>query len=214
MELTSEIVITHQPNIFLERLKSQKSDADLTIIESRDERGNSKEFLLEDAQMVIEKAHIASQRLHYIVLVAPRFSEIAQNRLLKVLEEPPKNKIFILITASKSALLKTILSRLPLRIVDERNGIESSTSSLIEEPLTLSTLYRFTQTHSKISVEECRELIEKISLDIMNSEEYSLDAATLEYLSNALRALDVGAPTSFVLNAFLLRLLAVKNLKD
>lgn len=59
------------------------------------------------------KAHSASHRV-FIIEDANRMNEQAQNALLKVLEEPPKNVIFILLTPSKTVLLDTIISRCAL----------------------------------------------------------------------------------------------------
>ncbi len=56
------------------------------------------------------KAHQAAHRV-FIIEDAHRMNEQAQNALLKVLEEPPKNVIFILLVPSKTMLLDTIISR-------------------------------------------------------------------------------------------------------
>jgi len=56
------------------------------------------------------KAHSAQNRV-FIIEDAHRMNEQAQNALLKVLEEPPKNVIFILLTTSRTLLLDTIISR-------------------------------------------------------------------------------------------------------
>ncbi len=56
------------------------------------------------------KAHQALHRV-FIIEDAHRMNEQAQNALLKVLEEPPKNVIFILLVPSKTMLLDTIISR-------------------------------------------------------------------------------------------------------
>lgn len=56
------------------------------------------------------RAHQASHRV-FIIEDANRMNEQAQNALLKVLEEPPKNVIFILLVPSKTMLLDTIISR-------------------------------------------------------------------------------------------------------
>jgi len=47
----------------------------------------------------------------FIIDGAERMNEQAQNALLKVLEEPPANVIFILISLSRTILLETIVSR-------------------------------------------------------------------------------------------------------
>ena len=56
------------------------------------------------------KPHQAKNRV-FIIDFADTMNEQSQNALLKVLEEPPGNIIFILIVESKSSLLETIISR-------------------------------------------------------------------------------------------------------
>lgn len=56
------------------------------------------------------KPHSADRRV-FIIDGAHRMNEQAQNALLKVLEEPPRGVVFILITPSKTFLLDTIVSR-------------------------------------------------------------------------------------------------------
>ncbi len=56
------------------------------------------------------KAHQAPHRV-FIIEDAHRMNDQAQNALLKVLEEPPKNVVFILLVPSKTKLLDTIISR-------------------------------------------------------------------------------------------------------
>lgn len=56
------------------------------------------------------KPHMAKRRV-FIIDFADTMNEQSQNALLKVLEEPPADIIFILLTESKAALLETIISR-------------------------------------------------------------------------------------------------------
>ncbi len=56
------------------------------------------------------KPHSASHRV-FIIEDASRMNPQAQNALLKVLEEPPQNVVFILLVPSKTMLLDTIISR-------------------------------------------------------------------------------------------------------
>jgi len=56
------------------------------------------------------KPHQAKKRV-FIIDEAHTMNDQSQNALLKVLEEPPGDIIFILIAESKSALLETIISR-------------------------------------------------------------------------------------------------------
>lgn len=61
-------------------------------------------------QQAFVKAHIADKRV-FVIDRADTMNEQAQNALLKVLEEPPAGVVFILIAASRTALLDTIISR-------------------------------------------------------------------------------------------------------
>lgn len=209
MKLASGILITHQSDETLAELQSQSTEALFTIIRSEDDKGKAKEFLVEHAQEAIAKAYIASESLNYLVLIAPKFSEIAQNRLLKIIEEPPKNKHFILITQSKSALLPTIQSRLPVTVLHDAENEE--TLALDIHDLNLQKVYDFTQKHKSLSAVECRVLVEKIALSVMKSGSYEVDESLLKLFSNAIEVLDMGSPTSFVLNTLLLKLLAKKR---
>ena len=56
------------------------------------------------------KPHMASCRV-FIIDCADTMNEQSQNALLKVLEEPPGNAVFLLIAESKASLLETIISR-------------------------------------------------------------------------------------------------------
>lgn len=209
MKLASGIIITHQNEETLSQLEAQRSNESFTIIRSQDEKGNPKEFLVEHAQEAIAKAYIASEGINYLILIAPKFSEIAQNRLLKIIEEPPKNKRFILMTESKSALLPTIQSRLPVTVLHDAE--EEEVLELDIDNLNLQLAYDFTQKHKALSATECRVLVEKISLAVMKSGKYEIDESLLKLFSNAIEVLDMGSPTSFVLNTLLLKLLAKKR---
>jgi DNA polymerase-3 subunit delta' len=72
-------------------------------------------FKLAQATLAIKEAYIASNDIKYIFLCGATFRKEAQNSLLKVLEEPPRNVVFIIITNSKTSMLPTIYSRLPYK---------------------------------------------------------------------------------------------------
>ena len=55
-------------------------------------------------------AHTAKRRV-FIIEQANTMNPASQNKLLKVLEEPPSDVVFILITPSAEALLETVVSR-------------------------------------------------------------------------------------------------------
>lgn len=166
-------------------------------------------FRVEDAKVVIEKAYMASEEKTIIILAASTFSSVIQNKLLKVIEEPPKNKEFILITQSKSTILSTIKSRLPVTVLSELK--EEVSLDLDLSQLSLSTVYEFIQTHKRTDSRSMKRVVERISQEAIASGSYDLDETTLTLFSNAFLALDVGSPPQFVLNTLLLKLLARKK---
>ena len=52
-------------------------------------------FLIEDAKAVIAESYISESQTKYIILGSYEFTNISQNSLLKVLEEPPRNIEYI-----------------------------------------------------------------------------------------------------------------------
>ncbi len=207
--LSSGVIITKKPDEVLDSLHELRTHEIFTIIKNEDEKGVTKEFLVENAKQTIAKAYVASDVLNYIILISPIFSDIVQNRLLKILEEPPKNKAFIIITESKSAILDTIKSRMPITVLQEDKSEE--TFSLDIETLNLAKVYEFVQKNSRISAKECQKIVESIAMATMKSGRYNLDETTLKVFSNSIKALDMGSPTSFILNTVLLKLLARKK---
>jgi len=172
----------------------------VTIIDS-----GSREFLVEHAKEAIKRAYITTPKLETIILISPKFSIIAQNKLLKILEEPPENKEFILITKSKSSLLPTIKSRLPIKNLNRvRKDIDLK---LDLENLDLEEIYNFLKEHKRVSKLEAKEIVESISISIIKSDRYRVDSKLLKSFSNYIKALEVGTNPTFILTGMFLKLL-------
>ena len=204
MILTSQVIISSDIDNTIALIEAHKTNERIVkIIEEE------KAFSVKDAQQVIEKAYMASEETTVIILAAKIFSPIVQNKLLKIIEEPPAKKEFILITPSKSTILATIRSRLPITILLEDKGEEAL--NLDMRQLSLSLVYEFIQTHKRTNAKEMAGIIERISKEAIDSQSYNLDEKTLSLFSNCFVALDMGSPPQFVLNALLLKLLARKK---
>ncbi|MDQ7047273.1 MAG: DNA polymerase III subunit delta' [Sulfurovum sp.] len=171
--------------------------------------GEKASFTLSEVKKVIEKAYLASEEKTVIILIADQFSKEVQNALLKVIEEPPKNKIFIFLTESKSAILPTIKSRLPVSLLSGKR--EEEALGLDINHLSLALVYEFVQTHKRTDAKAMKPLLERISKEAIYGEGYNLDEQTLTVFSNIFIALDMGSPPQFVLNTLLLKLLARKK---
>ncbi len=203
MKLISQVIITQY---MLETIsKLEKMATDERIIKIIKEEN----FLVEDAKLAIEKAYMASEELTVIIMAAKLFSPVVQNKLLKVIEEPPRNKAFILITQSKATILPTIRSRLPITILND--SAEETELGLDLSMLSLERVYRFVQEHKRTDAKVMRPLIERIAKEAMKSSRYELDERSLNLFENASKAVDMGSPPQFVLITLLLKLLARKK---
>lgn len=203
MRLISQVIISSDIEGTVSKLEALQENERFVKIIKEDN------FLVEDAKLAIEKAYMASEESTIIILGAKTFSPVVQNKLLKVIEEPPPKKEFILITPSKATILDTIRSRLPVTVLSEEK--EEEVLDLDLKQLSLATVYAFVQDHKRTDAKTMKLLIERISKQAIRSQAYDLDDKTLTLFSNAFIALDVGSPPQFVLNTLLLKLLARKK---
>jgi len=202
--LRSQVIVTAKIEETIATLEAQRSTERIVKILEED-----KAFGVDDAKEVIAKAYMASEETTVIILSAKVFSPIVQNKLLKIIEEPPKNKEFILITNSKSTILSTIRSRLPIVVLSEKREDEALDIELSQ--LSLSSVYEFIQIHKRTNAKEMTGIIERIAKEAITSQSYNLDEKTLSLFSDCFVALDMGSPPQFVLNTLLLKLLARKK---
>ena len=80
----------------------------------------AEELSIEISREIIDESYIAADGEKIILIAANAFNIYAQNALLKILEEPPKQVYFILFAKMKSQLLPTIRSRMPIFRSEER----------------------------------------------------------------------------------------------
>lgn len=98
----------------------------ITIMPENDKKNISVAQIRDMRSSAFIKPHMPGKKV-FIIDFADTMNEQSQNALLKVLEEPPKNVIFILIAENASALLDTINSRcvkLELTVPSEENALE------------------------------------------------------------------------------------------
>jgi DNA polymerase-3 subunit delta' len=226
MRLSSQVIISNDIGESIIRLENLRTDEQIVEIvtpqvakeieqlDGRDIDGYSisrviterEAFRIEDSKIAIEKAYISSEVERVIILASREFSPIIQNRLLKVIEEPPTKVSFILLTLSKSTILPTIRSRLPIKVLKQKSN--HSTLGINLYKLDLKSVYSFIQDHKRINHAEAKILVEKISIEAMRSQRFNLDSSTLQLFQRSFMALDVGSPPQFVLTTLLLKLLA------
>lgn len=166
------------------------------------------EFLLLQATLAIKEAYIATSEKKYIFLCGTTFRKEAQNSLLKILEEPPKNVIFIIITNSKSSLLPTIYSRLAYKYL--KKSILKKESILDLNKLDLKDIYNFLKENQKISKNEAKEIVETILIKV-NKQKIKLSHKELDFFSKSIKLIELNSRPINVITTLLLSIANQKN---
>jgi len=206
MNLISQVIVTSRFDETVEHLRSLAQNHERFELIKADD---GKSFQVKDAKLAIEKAYIASYEKKIIILISDTFSEVVQNKLLKAIEEPPENTEFVLMLSSRSTLLPTITSRLPVIILDEEDTSEAL--KLDMHKLDVRSVYEFVQEHIRADNTQAKVLLEQIAKSAIKSGQYDIDERTLDIFRDSRIALDKGSPSSFVLIGVLLKLLARKQ---
>jgi DNA polymerase-3 subunit delta' len=195
-ELTSShIIITDQVEEEIDGIKQR-------LYPSRIVPFYKDDFLIDDAKEVIREAYIAEEKVKYIILAAKLFNEASQNSLLKLLEEPPRNIEFIIITESKAALLPTVRSRMPL--ISKKSQKEALELDISLKKLDLRALFDFVKAHERTPKHEAKELIEALYHKAMD-EQIMLDAKQLESFETAYKLIGLNARMNSVLSMLLMK---------
>lgn len=166
------------------------------------------EFQILQATNAIKEAYIASNENKYIFLCGSTFRKEAQNSLLKVLEEPPKNVVFIILTSSKSSILPTIYSRMPYKYM--KNSLLKEEISLDILKLDLKDIYMFLKDNQRISKNEAKNIVETILLKTTN-QNIKLSTSKLDLFSKSTKLLDLNSRPINVLTSLLLSLVNQKS---
>ncbi|ECR3150153.1 DNA polymerase III subunit delta' [Campylobacter jejuni] len=146
------------------------------------------EFLLDDARAVEKESYIAETEEKIIILMANSFRIEAQNFLLKLLEEPPKNIKFLIVVPSKNLLLPTIKSRL---ICEKRNKIKAKNTLNLElNKMDLKTLFEFLQENENLDKAELMEKIALIAEESVKFKDFNADELEFFYESYELAKLN------------------------
>jgi DNA polymerase-3 subunit delta' len=163
------------------------------------------DFKIEDAKEVIAEAYKSEENAKTLILGAKSFTVPAQNALLKILEEPPRNIVFILIAPNKSAFLPTVRSRLSL--TQEKNLRHYELLPIELGKLDLAKMFAFVKEHERLKKHEAKALIEQLSHQVIHTERLSLTSSQLEGFEKALRLLELNARFQSVLVMVLMNFL-------
>lgn len=163
------------------------------------------DFKIEDAKEVIAEAYKSEENTKTLILGAKSFTVPSQNALLKILEEPPKNIVFVLLAPNKSTFLPTVRSRLSLH---QEHAVKAHTTLNISlGTLDLSGLFSFVKEHDRLKKHEAKALIEQLMHQAIHVEKLSLSTAQLEGFDKALRLIELNCRFQSVLVMVLMNFL-------
>ena len=182
--IKGHILIANEIESEIERLENELKP--LRVVKFFEEN-----FKIEHAKLVTQEAYISESETKYIIIAAIEFTSVAQNSLLKLLEEPPKNIEFIVISPTKSNLLPTVRSRLPI-LKREQNHMQESL--LIDlSRVDYNEVFRFLKEHNRVSKNEAKALVEALFKRATIEEKLILSEEQLENFDLAFRLLDLNA---------------------
>ena len=167
----------------------------------------SDDFLLENAKEVIAEAYIAEKDEKILVINANSFRTEAQNALLKIIEEPPRNIKFIIATQSKNLLLPTIRSR--MLIENNLTKKPKITLDLNLKALSLKELTNFVdqkiaeEQAQKFGKNELKELVGTIVTKAVDSG-YKFSGEEMDYFFSLIKLADLNAKSHAILMPLLL----------
>ena len=167
----------------------------------------SDDFLLENAKEVIAEAYIAEKDEKILVIQANSFRTEAQNALLKIIEEPPRNIKFIIVTQSKNLLLPTIRSR--MLIENNLTKKPKITLDLNLKSLSLKELTSFIdqkiadEQAQKFGKNELKGLVGVIVTNAVDSG-YKFSGDEMDYFFSLIKLADLNAKSHAVLTPLLL----------
>lgn len=166
------------------------------------------DFLLENAKEVIREAYIAESKQKVIVMVSKSFNLIAQNSLLKILEEPPRNITFIMCAPSRMIFLPTVRSRLTIKTLEA--DVKLQKSGLDFKKMGISEIYSFVKQKKYIEKDELKSLIQGIIEEICE-QDIKLSAYELSFFEKLLHLAELNSSSS---NLLLCALLTIYNRKN
>jgi len=154
-------------------------------------------FKLEHAKAVVAEAYISESQTKYIVLAGNSFTTEAQNSLLKVLEEPPRNIEFIIISPTKSNLLPTIRSRLPVVKGERITNVVVCDLNLAR--LDYNEVFLFLKENARVKKDEAKKLVQALYFRAIAVDKLILNEEQLDNFDKAYRLLELNSRPQSVL---------------
>ncbi len=154
-------------------------------------------FKIEHAKAVLSEAYISESETKYIVLGAQEFTAVAQNSLLKLLEEPPRNIEFIIISPTKSNLLPTVRSRLPILKINTTHEMQEINLNLSR--IDYAQVFAFLKENARVKKIQAKELLEALFYRATVTDMLILTPLQLDNFDKAYRLLELNSRPQSVL---------------
>lgn len=166
-------------------------------------------FNIELARKAITESLISSYENKYIILYGKQFRLEALNALLKSLEEPPKNIVFIIITNNKANIIPTVISRLHIFFFKEDVKAKPILDKLNYRNITEKDGITLILKYRRISRDDLKDIImDIIRLDGINNHK-SFNTKELDRLTNYIKLLNLNSIAINILTGLVM--LLVKN---
>ncbi len=188
--------------IISKELENEIEQLEKTLAGHRVVKFVEENFKIEHAKAVTAEAYISETTTKYLILAAIDYTDVAQNSLLKLLEEPPVNIEFIIITPTKSILLPTIRSRLPILKVATSHDLHELNLNLAR--LDYNSVFEFLKTNARVSKIEAKQLVESLFYRATVIDKLILSEKQLQNFDQAYRLLELNSRPQSVLAMLLM----------
>lgn len=169
------------------------------------------EFKIEHAKAVAAESYIGESEVKYLILGANSFNNVSQNSLLKLLEEPPNNVEYIIVSPTKSNLLPTVRSRMPIIKSQFSSSPQKSDISLNLSKPDYAEIFSFLKECARLSKSEAKSMVESIFRKATEAEGMILSQKRLQDFDRAYRLLELNARPQSVLAMIIMGLSGEKN---
>lgn len=167
------------------------------------------EFKIEHAKAALAESYISESQIKYIILGANSFNSVSQNSLLKLLEEPPRNIEYIIISPTKSNLLPTVRSRMPVIKGETTHKLQEISLNLSK--IDYAEVFTFLKANERVKKSEAKLLVEAIFYRATFMEKLILSEQQLKNFDAAYRLLELNSRPQSVLAMLIMSFVGEKN---
>ena len=165
-----------------------------------------KDILVDDIEELMEAAYLTGEE-RLFVLKSETYSVVVQNKLLKLLEEPPAGIKFCLLVNSKAALLPTVCSR--LSICELKTKKEASLEPIDLSRFSAEGMFEILKKTESMDREEAKEYLYMLLESYKKThpkKEPLKNTQKLELFDTAFKLLSLNTPPKVIFTTLLARL--------